>query len=131
VLITHDLGVVAETADQVAVMYAGRIAEHGPLETILAAPEHPYTWGLLESVPRLDSPRTERLRPISGRPPSLIHVPSGCAFHPRCPHAFEVCPRVEPRLVSSHAGHEVACHLPVPKRREIGRSVALGRRAVA
>jgi peptide/nickel transport system ATP-binding protein len=131
VLITHDLGVVAETADQVAVMYAGRIVEDGPLETILVAPEHPYTWGLLESVPRLDSPRSERLRPISGRPPSLIHVPSGCSFHPRCPHAFEVCPRVEPPLVVSSSEHEVACHLPVAKRREIGRRVALGRRAVA
>ena len=124
VLITHDLGVVAETADEVAVMYAGRIAERGPLESVLEAPEHPYTWGLLQSLPRLDAPRTERLHPISGQPPSLIRVPSGCAFHPRCPYAFGICPQVVPPLLVSQPGHEVACHLPVPTRRGIGREVA-------
>jgi peptide/nickel transport system ATP-binding protein len=126
VLITHDLGVIAETADDVVVMYAGRIAERGPLETILETPEHPYTWGLFQSVPRLDGSRPERLHPISGLPPSLIHVPSGCPFHPRCPYAFDVCPRVEPPLLLSQAGHAVACHLPVERRRRIGRTVRSG-----
>jgi peptide/nickel transport system ATP-binding protein len=131
VLITHDLGVVAETADEVAVMYAGRVAERGSLETILEVPEHPYTWGLLQSVPSLDASRSEPLRPIPGRPPSLIHVPSGCPFHPRCPYAFDVCPKVEPPLLESQPGHEVACHLPVAKRRTIGRDVSVGRRAAS
>jgi peptide/nickel transport system ATP-binding protein len=123
ILITHDLGVVAETADEVAVMYAGRVAERGPLETVLDAPEHPYTWGLLQSIPRVDAAHGARLQPIAGQPPSLIHVPSGCPFHPRCPHAFERCPRDEPALLPSQPGHDVACHLPVPERRAVGRSL--------
>jgi peptide/nickel transport system ATP-binding protein len=123
VLITHDLGVVAETADEVAVMYAGRLAERGPLASVLDAPEHPYTWGLLQSLPRLDTARTDRLRPIGGQPPSLIHVPHGCPFHPRCPYAFSVCPRVVPPLVDSDSGHAVACHLAVAERRRIGLAI--------
>ena len=119
-LITHDLGVVAETADEVAVMYAGRVVELGPMETILGAPEHPYTWGLIESLPRLGAARSARLQPIAGQPPSLIHVPSGCPFHPRCPHAFAVCPDVEPPLLPSAPGHVVACHLAPATRRRIG-----------
>src|SRR5205814_7002454 len=83
VLITHDLGVIAETVDEVAVMYAGRIVERGPVQTLFQAPEHPYTWGLLGSIPRLDVPRERPLVPISGRPPSLVRPPSGCRFHPR------------------------------------------------
>ena len=86
VVITHDLGVVAEMADEIAVMYAGRIVENATTDTIFAAPEHPYTWGLLSSIPRLDTPRDEELVPIAGRPPSLIHLPGGCSFHPRCPY---------------------------------------------
>ena len=86
VVITHDLGVVAEMADEIAVMYAGRIVEHADTDTIFAGPEHPYTWGLLSSIPRLDSPRDEELVPIAGRPPSLINLPGGCSFHPRCPY---------------------------------------------
>jgi peptide/nickel transport system ATP-binding protein len=121
VLITHDLGVIAETADQVAVMYAGRIVEQGQLATILEAPEHPYTWGLLQSIPRLDSPRRERLRPIEGTPPSLISPPSGCHFHPRCPYAMPICTRIDPGLLESDPGHLVACHLPVPEKRRIWR----------
>jgi peptide/nickel transport system ATP-binding protein len=117
VLITHDLGVVAQLADEVAVMYAGRIVEQGDLDTILEAPEHPYTWGLLQSVPRLDGPRHSRLRPIRGLPPSLIHPPSGCRFHPRCPYALPVCATLEPGLVASDPGHLVACHLPVEEKR--------------
>jgi peptide/nickel transport system ATP-binding protein len=123
VLITHDLGVIAETADQVAVMYAGRIVEQGPLATILEAPEHPYTWGLLQSIPRLDSPRRERLRPIEGAPPSLIALPSGCHFHPRCPYAMPICRRIDPGLLDSDPGHLVACHLPVPEKRRIWRQL--------
>ena len=123
VLITHDLGVVAETADDVAVMYAGRVAERGDLETVLDEPEHPYTWGLLRSIPARGAAATERLVPIGGSPPSLIHVPSGCAFHPRCPHAFSMCPQWEPALRDSQPGHAVACHLPVPTRREIGHAL--------
>ena len=123
VLITHDLGVVAETADDVAVMYAGHVAERGPLETVLETPEHPYTWGLLQSIPGHDAARTEPLRPIKGSPPSLIHVPSGCPFHPRCPYAFSVCPEAEPQLLESQPGHAVACHLPVEERRGIGRDL--------
>jgi peptide/nickel transport system ATP-binding protein len=125
-LITHDLGVVAETADDVAVMYAGRVVERGPLEAVLDTPEHPYTWGLLQSIPRLDTPRAQRLRPISGQPPSLIHAPSGCPFHPRCPHAFAVCPDVEPPLLQSQPGHLVACHLSPAERRRIGLTLRSG-----
>ena len=90
ILITHDLGVVAEIADEIAVMYAGRIVEHAPAEQIFGAPQHPYTWGLLKSIPRLDTPRGEELVPISGRPPSLIKRPGGCFFHPRCPYVTRV-----------------------------------------
>ena len=84
IIITHDLGVVAEMSDDVAVMYGGRIVERGPTARIFAAPEHPYTWGLLRSIPRLDVPRDEELVPIPGQPPSLITLPGGCSFHPRC-----------------------------------------------
>jgi peptide/nickel transport system ATP-binding protein len=121
-LITHDLGVVAETADKLAVMYAGRVVERGPLATVLDTPEHPYTWGLLQSIPRLDA-SPERLQPIAGAPPSLIHVPSGCPFHPRCPYAFALCPDILPPLVLSQPGHDVACHLPPAKRQSIGREL--------
>jgi peptide/nickel transport system ATP-binding protein len=129
ILITHDLGVVAETADRLAVMYAGRVVERGPLESLLEVPEHPYTWGLLQSIPRLDVESPERLRPIAGSPPSLIHVPSGCPFHPRCPHAFALCPEVEPPLVLSQPGHDVACHLAPAKRQSIGRRLRSRREA--
>jgi oligopeptide/dipeptide ABC transporter ATP-binding protein len=123
VLITHDLGVVAETVDEVAVMYAGRIVEHGSLTDVLERPTHPYTWGLLNSLPRLDAPRSERLHPIAGAPPSLIHVPPGCPFHPRCAYAFERCPREVPQLVETDSGHTDACFLPVAEKRRIGRAV--------
>ena len=98
VVITHDLGVVAEMADEIAVMYAGRIVEKGNADTIFNAPEHPYTWGLLSSIPRMDAPRGEELVPIPGRPPSLINLPSGCSFHPRCPYVRDAHRRVEPTL---------------------------------
>ena len=122
VIITHDLGVVAEVADEVAVMYAGRIVERAPVDELFARPEHPYTWGLLDSIPRLDRPVSEGLTPIPGRPPSLIAPPPGCAFNPRCEFAMDECRSVIPPLEPSpaSAGHLVACHLE-PKKRERGR----------
>jgi peptide/nickel transport system ATP-binding protein len=124
VIITHDLGVVAEVTDNIAVMYAGRIIEHADKETIFAAPEHPYTWGLLKSIPRLDSPRGEELVPIPGRPPSLISKPPGCAFHPRCPYVREAHKRIDPQLaaagnIGGSGNHEVACLLPGDTRRAL------------
>ena len=104
VMITHDLGVVAEVADEIAVMYAGRIVEHADKDTIFATPEHPYTWGLLKSIPRLDSPRGEELVPIPGRPPSLILKPPGCSFHPRCPYVREAHKRIDPQLAPAADG---------------------------
>ncbi|MEK6276741.1 MAG: ABC transporter ATP-binding protein [Actinomycetota bacterium] len=96
IIITHDLGVVAEVADRVAVMYAGRIVEDGTLDEIFYEPQHPYTWGLLGSLSRLDRPRPRRLPQIPGMPPSLLAPPEGCHFRPRCPHAFEKCQEVPP-----------------------------------
>ena len=119
VLITHDLGVVAEVTDDIAVMYAGRIVEQGPKEAIFAAPQHPYTWGLLQSIPRLDLPRGEALTPIPGRPPSLILRPAGCAFHPRCPFADPVCSAAVPAPTGppGQPDHRAACTIP-PARRD-------------
>jgi peptide/nickel transport system ATP-binding protein len=121
VMITHDLGVVAEVTDDIAVMYAGRIVEYADKEAIFAAPEHPYTWGLLRSIPRLDLPRDEPLVPIPGRPPSLIHTPPGCSFHPRCPYVREAHKRIDPQLVATAEGgrHSVACLLPPQTRRAL------------
>jgi peptide/nickel transport system ATP-binding protein len=122
-LITHDLGVVAETCDDVAVMYAGRIVERAPREALFTAPEMPYTWGLLRSLPLLGGARQERLQPIQGLPPSLIHVPSGCPFHPRCPYRMDICAREIPRLETAEPDHLVACHLPHDERQRIGREL--------
>jgi oligopeptide/dipeptide ABC transporter ATP-binding protein len=94
ILITHDLGVVADIADRVLVMYAGRVVETGTLDEIFYNPQHPYTWGLLGSIMRLDRPSTERLSQIKGQPPSLLAPPDGCHFRPRCPHAFSRCTEV-------------------------------------
>jgi peptide/nickel transport system ATP-binding protein/oligopeptide transport system ATP-binding protein len=94
ILVTHDLGVVADIADRVIVMYAGRVVEQGTLDEIFYDPQHPYTWGLLGSITRLDSDRAERLPAIPGQPPSLLRPPKGCAFRPRCPHAFAQCTEV-------------------------------------
>jgi len=102
-LVTHDLGVVAEVADEIAVMYAGRIVERGSTEQVLTAPSHPYTWGLLRSIPRLDGAVSE-LEPIAGRPPSLISPPSGCHFHPRCPYALPDHARIDPALAPLAGG---------------------------
>jgi oligopeptide/dipeptide ABC transporter ATP-binding protein len=108
ILITHDLGVVAEVADRVLVMYAGQIVEEGTVDEIFYDPQHPYTWGLMGSLTRLDQPPPDRLPQIGGAPPSLLAPPAGCRFKPRCPHAFEKCselPDLEVRLpkVSGHA----------------------------
>ncbi|TYB41455.1 ABC transporter ATP-binding protein [Actinomadura chibensis] len=122
IMITHDLGVVAELSDDILVMYAGRCVEYASVDDAFHRPQHPYTWGLLGSMPRLDRERSERLMPIQGSPPSLINVPSGCAFHPRCPYAELNDGKSEterPELVEVEPGHKAACHLPLEKRREI------------
>jgi oligopeptide/dipeptide ABC transporter ATP-binding protein len=112
IIITHDLGVVAETADDVVVMYAARIAEQGTVDEIFKRPHHPYTWGLLGSLPRLDTD-TERLVQIPGQPPSLLNPPRGCRFHPRCPYVMNVCKQEEPELkqVSGDRDHLQRCWL--------------------
>jgi oligopeptide transport system ATP-binding protein len=109
ILITHDLGVVAEVADQVVVMYAGREVEKGPSLPVYHRPAHPYTMGLMDSLPRRDV-HTERLRPIKGSPPDLLAVPAGCPFRPRCPYAREICAREEPPLAAVAADRVSACH---------------------
>src|SRR6266487_1684428 len=122
IIITHDLGVVAELADDILVMYAGRMAEYGTSEDIFDRPAHPYAWGLLGSMPRLDRARIERLIPIPGTPPSLINVPSGCPFHPRCAYAAQTNGRSVneiPQLRAVGPGHEVACHLSTDEQRRI------------
>jgi peptide/nickel transport system ATP-binding protein len=131
VMITHDLGVVAEVTDDIAVMYAGRIVEYADKDTIFGAPEHPYTWGLLRSIPRLDLPRDEPLVPIQGRPPSLILKPPGCSFHPRCPYVREAHKRIDPRLASTESlggngRHKVACLLPAQTRRALWSELVSG-----
>ncbi len=108
-LITHDLGVVAEMCDEVVVMYAGRIAEQGPIEEIFARPAHPYTRGLLNAIPRLDAPGKSRLATIPGLVPGLADMPSGCRFANRCPLAAPACQK-QPPLETIAPGHTVACH---------------------
>jgi peptide/nickel transport system ATP-binding protein len=123
IMITHDLGVVAEMADEILVMYGGKAVEHGTVDHVFYTPEMPYAWGLLTSMPRLDRVRKERLDPVPGNPPSLINVPSGCAFHPRCGYRSEVpdddCRAVVPELLDAGGGHLVRCHIPPPRRREL------------
>jgi peptide/nickel transport system ATP-binding protein/oligopeptide transport system ATP-binding protein len=120
ILITHDLGVVAEVADRVLVMYGGRVVEQGTLDEIFYDPQHPYTWGLLGSLTRLDRPRLERLPQISGAPPSLLDLPAGCSFRPRCPHEFSRCaelPGLDARLAEA-PGHCDRCWLSPEQKRE-------------
>ena len=129
VIITHDLGVVAEMAHDVAVMYAGRIVETGPARRIFERPQHPYTWGLLRSIPRLDTARDAELVPIPGRPPSLIQRPSGCHFHPRCPYAQPDHSRIDPQLerLDGDPEHWVACLLTEQMRASLWAELAAGR----
>ncbi len=120
IIITHDLGVVAELADDLLVMYGGKVVEYSGAEEVFNHPEHPYTWGLLGSMPRIDQAVRDRLISIQGSPPSLINLPSGCAFHPRCPYSGrEGIPStsVVPELVGD--SHKVACHLPSAVRNRI------------
>jgi oligopeptide/dipeptide ABC transporter ATP-binding protein len=112
VMITHDLGVVAEMANDLMVMYAGRAVEAGTLEQIFYDPQHPYTWGLLGSLTRIDRPRTARLSQIAGQPPSLISPPQGCHFRPRCPHEFAKCKQTPPlEQRAPDPGHADRCWL--------------------
>jgi peptide/nickel transport system ATP-binding protein len=112
IMITHDLGVVAEIADDVEVMYAAKVVEQAEVHDLFHRPQHPYTWGLMGSLPRLDAD-VERLTQIPGQPPSLLRPPAGCRFHPRCPYVMEVCKTTEPELVPTQrdAEHLQACHL--------------------
>ena len=118
IFITHDLGVIADIADEIIVMYAGRVVERGTKRDVFYDPQMPYTWGLLGSIPRLDRPRVERLHTIEGMPPSLINPPEGCKFRPRCPHAFEKC-KEEPALENrvGTPGHLDRCWLDVEFKR--------------
>jgi peptide/nickel transport system ATP-binding protein len=119
ILVTHDLGVVADIADRIAVMYAGRIVEQGSLDQIFYDPQHPYTWGLLGSITRVDKPRPERLPAIAGLPPSLANRPEGCHFRPRCPHEFLECTNVPPlqARVGDHPAHLDRCWLSADEKR--------------
>lgn len=114
ILVTHDLGVVAEVADQVLVMYAGRIVEQGTKEDVFTAPLHPYTWGLFASIPPIEGARPERLSAIAGAPPSLAALPPGCAFQPRCGYAREAC--LERPSLKGSGPHRAACVLPEEER---------------
>jgi peptide/nickel transport system ATP-binding protein len=128
IIITHDLGVVAEHCDNIMVMYAGKAAEFGDTDDIYYKPLHPYTWGLLSSIPRLDEEQQERLNPIRGLPPSLILVPPGCAFHPRCPYRFDPCDRDVPALLPVDGHHAAACHLTLADKERIRDEEVLARR---
>ncbi len=128
VIITHDLGVVAEHCDDIQVMYAGRIVEFGDRRDIYYDAHHPYTWGLLRSIARLDEARQQRLQPIKGLPPSLIFVPAGCPFHPRCPYVFDRCPVDVPDLLSPDGHHASACHLSLVDKERIFHEEVMVRR---
>ncbi len=120
IMVTHDLGVVADIADRVLVMYAGRVVEDGTLDELFYDPQHPYTWGLLGSVSRLDKPRTHRLAQIKGQPPSLLSPPDGCHFRPRCPHAFDRCAEVpELKVRGGSSGHADRCWLDPEKKKTL------------
>jgi peptide/nickel transport system ATP-binding protein len=119
VLITHDMGVVADMADRIVVMYAGRIVEQGTQRDLFYDPQHPYTWGLLGSIARLDRPRPRRLAAIPGLPPSLLRLPAGCAFAERCGHRFEKCSQRPELLDRIGNGHLDACHLSVQQKHDV------------
>ena len=123
IIITHDLGVVAETCDDVVVMYGGQCVEQGTVDDVFYRADMPYTWGLLSSMPRMDRVRQERLQPIAGQPPSLIRVPQGCVFHPRCRWQDHVpgdrCVTEHPLLVARPDGHAARCHIDPAERERI------------
>jgi peptide/nickel transport system ATP-binding protein len=132
ILITHDLGVVADVADEIIVMYAGRVVERGAKREVFYDPQHPYTWGLLGSIPRLDRPKPKKLHSIEGMPPSLINLPRGCKFRPRCPHAFDKCqqePGLENRVDERH--HLDRCWLSVEDKRGLRERTIAGEAQVA
>ncbi len=128
IIITHDLGVVAEVADEINVMYAGRVVETAPAERIFTAPAHPYTWGLLKSIPNLATTRDDELVPISGRPPSLIKRPTGCYFHPRCPYVEPDHTRIDPQLeeLPGQPDHRAACLLSAQVRQDVWAALRTG-----
>ena len=131
IMITHDLGVVAEVADDVVVMYAARIQEEGEVHDLFQRPNHPYTWGLLGSLPRLHQD-VDRLVQISGQPPSLLFPPRGCRFHPRCPYVMPICKETEPELdpvPESQSYHRVRCHLDQETKDREGTKVLEGQLA--
>jgi peptide/nickel transport system ATP-binding protein len=130
ILITHDLGVVADVANEILVMYAGRVVERADTRSLFYDPQMPYTWGLLGSIPRLDRPKQERLHSIEGTPPSLIRTPTGCKFRPRCPHAFDKCmqePALENRVETP--GHLDRCWLSVSEKRRLRERTIRGEEA--
>ncbi len=136
IFVTHDLGVVADIADRVIVMYAGRVVEQGTLDEIFYDPQHPYTWGLLGSVTRMDRDPPRRLPAIPGTPPSLVNAPKGCHFRPRCPHAFDRCTEVPPleARVPDAPNHQDRCWLEVSEKRskrEVEGRIGLGSGTVA
>jgi oligopeptide transport system ATP-binding protein len=126
ILITHDLGVVADMAQRVVVMYAGKIIEQGTVDEIFYNPQHPYTWGLLRSVPRLDTNANEELVPIPGTPPDLFAPPKGCAFAARCPYAMNQCLEVDPEHTTLSETHSSACWLLHPDAPKVERPVGVG-----
>ena len=136
IFVTHDLGVVADIADRVIVMYAGRVVEQGTLDEIFYDPQHPYTWGLLGSVTRMDRDPPRRLPAIPGTPPSLVNAPKGCHFRPRCPHAFDRCTEVPPleARVPDAPNHQDRCWLDLAEKRskrEVEGRIGLGSGTVA
>ena len=128
IIITHDLGVVAEHCDNINVMYAGKIVEAGNTDDIYYKPHHPYTWGLIGSIPSMHGTGKERLNPIRGLPPSLINVPPGCAFNPRCPYVMDVCKTDVPALIPSDGHHAAACHLSLAEKERIAEQEVLANR---
>lgn len=126
ILITHDLGVVADVAQRVVVMYAGQVVEQGTVNEVFYDPKHPYTWGLLQSVPRLDNHEKQELVPIPGTPPDLFAPPKGCPFAARCPYAMNICVEEDPQQIYSSSTHSAACWLQDPSAPEVNRPVEVG-----
>ncbi len=129
ILITHDLGVVADLCDDIKVMYAGLVAEEGTTRDIFYNAQHPYTWGLLKSVPKITEDTKERLKPIDGQPPDLLKPPEGCAFAARCPHAMRICREVQPPNFEVNPGHHSACWLLHPEAKDQHDAAQAARRA--